>query len=187
MGKIEKDVRERHRRANIKKIILASVAVAGILGVGLVAPNVLGAMARLGILPHKRQKEAIASSRARLVQRGFLEYKNKMLSLTAKGEATLRRFELCDYRMKKPKRWDGLWRVLIFDIPEKRKRLRDQVRRMLLAIGFTRVQDSVWLYPYDCEDLIMLLKADFKIGEDLLYLVVERMEYDGAHREHFGL
>ncbi|MBI5742650.1 MAG: hypothetical protein HZA25_02335 [Candidatus Niyogibacteria bacterium] len=68
MGKIEKEVRERHRRANIKKIILGSVALTGILAIGMVAPNALGAMAKLGIIPHRRQKEIIARSRTRLVR-----------------------------------------------------------------------------------------------------------------------
>jgi DNA-binding transcriptional regulator PaaX len=187
MGKIEKEVRERHRRANIKKIILGTVAAAGILGVALVAPNALGAMAKLGIIPHGRQKEIVARSRTRLVRQGFLEYRNKMLSLTPKGEAALRKLELNEYKIQRPGRWDGKWRVLIFDIPEKRRTLRELVRRTLSAIGFIRIQDSVWLYPYDCEDLITLLKADFKIGKDLLYLVVEQMEYDARYRDHFDL
>jgi DNA-binding transcriptional regulator PaaX len=187
MGKLERQVKKKRQRVNLKKIILGSVALAGILSIGMVAPNALGALAKLGILPHGRQKETILNSRTRLIRQGFLKYENGALTLTAKGEAALRRLELCEYRMKKPKRWDGLWRVLIFDIPEKRRKLRDQVRRMLSAMGFMRVQDSVWLYPYDCEDIVTLLKADFKIGKDLLYLVVERMEYDVAYRERFDL
>lgn len=187
MGKIEQEVHEKRRRVNLKKFILASIQLAGILSVGLIAPNVLGAMAKLGILPGRRQKELIQRSRVRLVKRGFLEYRDGMLSLTPIGEAALRRLELSEYKLRRPKRWDGLWRILIFDIPEKRRELRDKVRRTLSAIGFIRVQQSVWLYPYDCEDLVTLLKADFRIGKDLLYLVIERMEYDERYRSHFGL
>lgn len=186
-GKNRKRDQKKQRRTNIKKIILNSVAVAGILGIGMVAPNVLGAMAKLGLLPHGRQKELIHRSRTRLIKQGFLKYENGMLSLTAKGESALRRLELNEYQMQKPKHWDGLWRVLIFDIPEKRRGLRDKVRWTLSAMGFVRLQNSVWLYPYDCEDLIMLLKADFKIGKDLLYLVIERMEYDSRYKDYFGL
>lgn len=175
------------RRDDMRKIILGSVALAGIIGVALIAPNVLGAMAKLGFFPHRRQKESINRSRDRLVQQGLLEYHDKKLRLTPQGEIILRRLEMSDYQINKPKRWDGRWRVLIFDIPEKRKRLREQVRRTLVNIGFVRAQDSVWIHPYDSEDLITLLKADFKIGKDLLYLVVEQMEYDIAYRKHFGL
>ena len=108
-----------------------------------------------------------------------------MLRLTAKGEQILRRLELHDFKLRKPKRWDRKWRVLIFDIPERRKNLRPKIRYTLLAIGFIRLQDSVWVYPYDCEDLITLLKADFKIGKDLLYLIVDSIENDFPLRSHF--
>ena len=57
----------------------------------------------------------------------------------------------------------------------------------LRDIGFIRLQNSVWVYPYDCEDLITLLKADFRVGKDVLYLVVEAMENDKEIRKHFRL
>ena len=56
-----------------------------------------------------------------------------------------------------------------------------------MHIGFVRLQDSVWVYPYDCEDLIVLLKADFKIGKDVLYMIVDEMEGDTHLRKEFGL
>ena len=37
--------------------------------------------------------------------------------------------------------------VVIFDIPEKRRRARDWLRRELGAIGFFAIQKSVWLGP----------------------------------------
>jgi DNA-binding transcriptional regulator PaaX len=187
MGKMEEQVAKNRRRANIRKIILGSVALVGILSIGLIAPNALGAMSKLGILPRRRQGEIINRSRDRLIQQGLLKYEGSKIALTPKGEAELRHLELADYEIKKPRRWDGRWRVLIFDIPEKKKSLRDKVRCTLSGIGFRRAQDSVWIYPYDCEDLITLLKADFKIGKDVLYLVVEQMEYDRIHKEYFGL
>ena len=110
-----------------------------------------------------------------------------MLRLTAKGEQVLRRLELHDFKLRKPKRWDRKWRILIFDIPERRKGLRQKIRYTLKAIGFVRLQDSVWAYPYDCEDLVTLLKADFKVGKDLLYLIVDSLEYDKPLKEYFGL
>lgn len=50
-----------------------------------------------------------------------------------------------------------------------------------------RLQDSVWIYPYDCEDLVALMKADLRIGADVLYMIVERLERDKYLRRHFGL
>ena len=77
--------------------------------------------------------------------------------------------------------------MLIFDVREERKSLRDKIRRTLIAIGFERLQYSVWVYPYDCEDLITLLKADFKIGKDLLYIISDSIENDTWLKKRFNL
>ncbi|OHA17596.1 MAG: CRISPR-associated endonuclease Cas2 [Candidatus Taylorbacteria bacterium RIFCSPLOWO2_02_FULL_43_11] len=180
---------KRVKRANLKKALLLSVAAAGVLSVTLLAPNALQALEKMGIINFKkRQKEFINVARERLVEQGLLTKDSRgLLQLTAKGKQTLRRLELTDFQFKKPKKWDKKWRVLIFDIPEYRRALREKVRRTLRAIGFVRVQDSVWVYPYPCEDLITLLKADFKVGKDILYLVAEEMEYSFKLKKFFGL
>ena len=187
MGQLETESKKRTQRANLKKIILNTVAVAGALSVMAVAPNALGAMAKLGLVPTKRQKEFINTSRSRLVRKGLLVYKDGLLYVTPEGEKALRALEVRDFQLKRPKRWDGKWRVLIFDIPEKRKGTRERVRLTLLQIGFVRLQDSVWVYPYDCEDLITFLKADFHIGKDVLYMVVDALENDRPLKHHFAL
>lgn len=187
MGTQEAVNRKRSQRAHIQKLILGTVATIGVVGVALVAPGVLGAMHKLGLLPSSRQLEIIKRSRIRLVKRGLLRYEGSNLRLTQKGELVLRRFELQDFKFKKPKRWDRKWRVLIFDIPERRKGLRQKIRYTLTAIGFVRLQDSVWVYPYDCEDLITLLKSDLKVGKDVLYLIVDSLENDTALKIRFDL
>lgn len=135
----------------------------------------------------KKRKHSINVSRQRMIDRELLEYQNGFLRLTKKGQMLFREIERRDFKLTRPKRWDKKWRVLIFDIPEKRRGLRDKVRSTLRSIGFERLQDSVWVYPYDCEDLITLLKADFKIGKDLLYLIVDKIENDTVIRKFFGL
>jgi len=91
------------------------------------------------------------------------------------------------YKVKKPRKWDGRWRVLAFDISEKRRYLRKRIRSVLYSVGFVRLQDSVWIYPYDCEDMMTLLKADLKIGKEVLYLIVDSLENDKEYRKHFKL
>lgn len=188
MGILETESTRRTRRKNLKRYILGAVAVTGIIAVAAVAPNVLGAMAKVGILPSRRQREYIASARARLVRQGLLIRNEKgLLRLTGKGEAALRRLTLRTYPLMKPRRWDGKWRLLIFDIPEYRRGTRDSIRRTLISLGFARLQDSVWVYPYDCEDLVVLLKADFKIGKDILYIIADAIENDRALKKYFEL
>lgn len=178
---------QKKRNREIANIILKTVAVSGIVAVGLVAPGVLGAMAQLGVVPGRRQKEVINNARTRLIQQGMLSHQGGKVFLTPKGKKVLRRWQLKNYHIAKPKSWDKKWRVLIFDIPERRRTMRTRIRHVLADIGFMRLQDSVWIHPYECEDFVALLKADFHIGKDLLYLTVESLEFDRPWRHAFQL
>lgn len=190
MGKLEKEVKKQIRVTKVKKIILQTVAAAGVLSVALLVPN---ALQLFKFLPKNNRyvndkRIYINKSRERLVKEGLLKYNNKSyLELTDFGKRILRQYQSNNYTLSKPKKWDGKWRMLVFDISEKRKETRDKVRRTLISIGFVRLQNSVWVYPYDCEDLITLLKADFKIGKDLLYVIADKIENDKVLRLAFDL
>lgn len=41
--------------------------------------------------------------------------------------------------------WDGKWRIVIFDIPEERRIIRNLFRRNLKKWGFKQLQKSVWI------------------------------------------
>ncbi|MSU45269.1 MAG: hypothetical protein EXS47_01415 [Candidatus Zambryskibacteria bacterium] len=187
MGNIENISRKRKSKADIQKAILATVKVAGLLALATVAPNSIQYLKSFGLIPNKRQKEIMESSRDRLIKNDLLKYENGFLELTKKGEIKLQLLEMVDWKINKPYKWDGRWRMLIFDIPEKRKSLRDKVRLTLLSIGFLKLQDSVWIYPYACEDLVNLLKVNFKVGKDLLYLIVDSIENDKDFKKSFNL
>lgn len=187
MGRLENESRKRTKRHQLRKIILETVKVAGILSVVLVTPNVLGAMAKMGLISSPRQKYVVGNATKRLVSVGLLEWHDSKLRLTRKGEQALRILKLSEYSKTQVRKWDKKWRVLIFDIPERRLGLRQKIRLTLQAIGFVRLQDSVWVYPYDCEDLITLLKADFHVGDDVLYMIVDVIERDSKLRSHFKI
>lgn len=66
--------------------------------------------------------------------------KKLILRLTEKGtnEALLN-------KLLETKGWDGVWRVVIFDIPEEMKKVRDVFRGRLKLWGFIPWQKSVWI------------------------------------------
>jgi len=177
------------KKSNIQKFILESVKLAGLMGIAVIAPKVLSQLKRCGFITYPRQIESIKRSRDALIKRGLLEVKNGELRITKSGRMYLFKYlSLGDNKeLNKKKKWDGKWRVLIFDIPETRRFDRDNVRRALVSIGFMRLQDSVWIYPYNCENLISLLKADTETSENVLYMIVEAVENDGPIKKYFGL
>jgi len=193
MRVLEKETRKKLQRDKLQKIILGTIYSAGLISTGLLAPNMVKIISKLEpeFLKKKNSKYSFNRSLANLKSNGLIVYikneKGNFARLTPKGEAKLRQIQLQDYKLKKPKRWDGKWRMLIFDIKEERKNTRDKIRRTLIQIGFVRLQDSVWVYPYDCEDFINLLKIDYKIGLDVLYVIADRIEYDKSLLKIFNL
>lgn len=184
MGQMEKESKKRTRKANLQKAILSTIFAVGGLSIALMAPKMTKVLAEFepDFMKNKYRKYSFNRSLTRLKNAGLIVFekteKGNFARLTQKGEAKLRQLELNDYKIKKPKHWDGKWRILAFDIKEERKSVRNKIRLTLRQIGFIRLQDSVWVYPYDCEDLIMLLKTDFKIGKDLIYIIADSIEND---------
>lgn len=68
-------------------------------------------------------------------------------------------------------KWDGKWRLVIWDIPEKRRVVRDILRFKLKQLGFTRWQKSVWASKVNCTDL--LRKFIKQIGIEDWVMVIE--------------
>ena len=175
------------RRTRINKAIVGAIAVGGVLAVGLVAPQVLGAMGKLGLINPYQKRQNVKKSFTRLIERGYIVIHSGRARLTPKGEKFAALLGEGRLAPKKPKHWDTKWRMLIFDIPEYRKSVRSKIRNTLISLGFYRLQDSVWVYPYDCEDLITLLKVDSRVGKDVLYVIADKIEHDAPLRSFFNV
>jgi len=184
---MERRARVQARREKIREIALDTLKLAGVLAVAIAAPNAVSSMHKLGLMPGPRQRESMRRTYQRLAKQGYVTYDGPHLRLTSRGESELRRIKFRAHAMDKRKKWDGKWRVLTFDIPEKQRRLRDKVRSLLQSFGFVRLQDSVWVYPHNCEDHIALLKAELRIGYKMRYLVVQELEGDRHLRAEFDL
>ena len=192
-GGIEEEVRLVNRKRKIQRAILTTLVVGGVLTIGAIAPNCLQLLGLLGGKESRKKffRNSLYRSRDSLLDKGYLEFvktrDGKKMRITEKGRQYLGELDGKSYKVRKPKRWDGKFRMVIFDIKETRRHQRDHLRKTLDQIGFFQLQRSVWIYPYDCEELITLLKADYKIGKDILYVITERIEFDQPLRDHFNL
>ena len=83
--------------------------------------------------------------------------------LTKEGQKKALKFKLDEMEIKKPPKWDGEWRIVIFDIPEKFKKAREALRMKLKELGFLELQKSVFIFPYECEDEINFIVEVFLI------------------------
>jgi hypothetical protein len=192
---IFKDMPNKEEQENKTKLtfqILRSVALAGTIAAVLLLPGLAVAVAPFIQGRDKNKKEKIATTRIsatlwRLKKRGFLKDNNGKLSLTPKGKLLLLRYQTKECVINKPKKWDGKWRVIAFDVWESRRSVRNFLRKMLQNLGFVKLQASLWVYPYDCEEIIELLRTDLKIFSAICYMVVEKIDRDEWLRKYFNL
>ncbi len=188
MSKLEELSRRTTRRTKIQESLLMILVSGGRKGGDQLIKQAIDALLDTDFsISQPRRKEIVQTAASRLVKNGLLKYENKHYSATSQGEKLLREWQMSNYQIKTPRKWDKQWRVIIFDIPEKKRVLRDKVRDILFQTGFKRLQDSVWVYPYDCEKLIGLMKTDLGIGKYLLYMIVDQIENDRFLRMDFGL
>jgi len=118
----------------------------------------------------------------------YFNFKNNKFYLNSKG-----RIEIVKNIIKEKKKgkfkWDGKWRIIIFDIPELNRRERAFLRNELKRIGFLELQKSIWIFPYNIEKELLLLlklwKLDFK--GDIRFLRAEKIREDNDIRKYFQI
>ena len=178
----------------MKNILLRSLAVAGVITIAVMTPKVTRLLKEFDRPAKSRARlySRIAQGLARLEQAGLVTvhgaYKDRRAELTEKGRKAIEHIEFGEYKIPEPAFWDGKWRVLIFDISERRRRVRNQLRRLLQGKGFFRLQDSVWVHPYPCDEFVSLVRAHLKSGVgEMRSFVAEALESDKSLREHFRI
>jgi hypothetical protein len=109
-----------------------------------------------------------------LRKRGFLEPKRKRRGAGYRLTKTGRMHTLGgrDPNAQWSRKWDGRWRIVVFDVPIGNDRRRQQLRRCLREQWFGCLQGSVWITPdaFNQPDLIGAAKVP---GESLFLVEAE--------------
>lgn len=184
-----------NKRLPIQVIALRTLYATGALTAALVAPKMLKMFSVLDRGKNRRKELYKRADQAlyRLRDKKLITFtetdgRRPIVHLTSKGESEILKIILRQYKISETTVWDGKWRVVIFDIREKRRSIRNRLRALLSGAGMVRLQDSVWVHPYPCDELVTLLRANLKSGTgELLYFIAEGLESDRHLREHFNL
>ena len=126
-----------------------------------------------------------------LYKLGFVgkeEEKKNMFRIfpTEKGRLRLLGIKLNNIKNKKEK-WDGKWRMVAFDIPEKYKIGRDALRRKLKKVGFCEMQKSVLVTPYNCKEEIAELVKFFELDKYVRFGVLDYVDNENYFKKIFKL
>jgi len=107
--------------------------------------------------------------------------------LTKEGEQHTLEYNIDEMEIKKPASWDKKWRIVFFDIPEKRRRARDALRNKLRELGFCELQKSVFVHPYPCQDEIDFIVEFFEIRSCVRYGELTNLTNEAELKLRFGL
>jgi len=109
-----------------------------------------------------------------------------IVKISEKGKKKLLKFNLEKMQLNH-KKWDGKWRIIIYDIFTSKRQEAELFRRTLKRLKFLKLQRSVYLTPFKCHDEIEYLRQVCNIGKEVLILTVSGIENETAYREYFGV
>ncbi|MEK7149712.1 MAG: hypothetical protein AAB757_01930 [Patescibacteria group bacterium] len=185
---------------NIKRIQIGPVSrkILILLGAGLALgltsrPDAYfkilkGAAKEWNLINERSLHEAIK----KLYQSKMIDYKENKngavtMVLSEEGKRRILTYNLDNIEIKKPVRWDELWRVIIFDIPENLKKGRNALAAKLKQLGFYPMQKSVFIHPYECKDEIDFIVENFNLRPYVRYIVAKKTDIDLDLEHKFGI
>jgi len=131
-------------------------------------------------------KHSIVCTLNRLKKSGYIEEvkvdEENIYRLTQKGKVKIFK-SFINYKV----RWDGKWRIVIFDIPENMKNSREYFRLKLTELGFKRIQNSVWVTPHDVQGVIKLITENLKLDSHVQFIVADHISSEKKLIERFDL
>ena len=109
-----------------------------------------------------------------------------IIKITQKGKQKLLRYKIDEMALDESS-WDGKWRLIIYDVANTKRAHSEMFRTMLNKLKFLKLQRSVYLTPFKCEDEIEYLRLLFGIGNEVQILKVGSLENEMAYRRYFGI
>ena len=180
---------------SLTKEILFIAAAGPILLSSLFAPNAVQILKPLikwrknwDKIDQRRIHEAIERLNqkrlAELIEKGDELY----IKITANGKQLVKNFDYDNLELPQSKTWDKKWRLVIFDIFKKQNKERHALSKKLKDLGFYPLQESVFIYPYNCRNEIDFICEFLSISRYVNYCVIESLDKrEGDLRRIFDL
>ncbi|GBE16600.1 hypothetical protein BMS3Abin15_00421 [bacterium BMS3Abin15] len=180
--------------ATATKFLLMFLAMGGLVFVGALLPGLFSATKQFKSdrrYTKKEMRNAVYNLKKRKLIKVIRDNDGKItVELTNQGKKRIKEFVFETLTIKKPRKWDKKWRVLIFDIPIKPaiyNKAREALRLKIKELGFHQLQKSVWIYPYECDDEVLLLAEIYQVSRFIEILTVEKLLHEDQIRKSFKL
>ena len=126
-------------------------------------------------------------SREKLIEETVLPDGSFKLVLSKSGKEQAKTLSLLgnSINFKKPKKWDGKWRIVLFDIPEKDLMFRNILREHLYALEFFKLQHSVFVSPHPFEKSILELVSLYAAEPYVRVITATAIDNEKRLKKHF--
>ena len=160
------------RKGTLTSDTLLKIAkVGGMVLIAGTSPYFLHRLAREFFKDTPEDRRARARKVRELEQRKLINFTHlkggeMRVELSQRGKKLVRQYDLEAMQIKKPPRWDGMWRIILYDIPTHHRKASDAFRRKLRSLGLFQLQKSVWVSAYECLTELEFLCTIFDISFD---------------------
>jgi DNA-binding transcriptional regulator PaaX len=140
-----------------------------------------------GGLHAKQLKQTVDSLyKSKLVSR--TEHKDGLVTLvlTDHGRKRALRYHLGTLKVPVMKKWDGKWRIVMYDVPEEMRSLRLELYHTLRTLGFVELQHSVFAHPYECANEIEFLIETYNARKYVRRMLVEEIDISETLKKAFA-
>lgn len=120
-------------------------------------------------------------------RKGYVKKFGVSYALTSTGKKILSEDRIWKSSIPKPKKWDGKWRLVMFDIPVDARKRRDAFRLRLKHLGLVCYQNSVWIYPYPLDEIVGDVCDFYYLSGCVSFIVAESLTGETKLRKHFKL
>lgn len=164
-----------HRRGELAKDILMGLAIGGIIISSFALPNV-ASLLKFFNPTDSRERQKISRNLKSLKRKNLIKIydNNGLVAITKKGERQNLKYQIGELKIKRPKKWDKKWRIIMFDIPERFKKARDALSKKIKDMEICKMQKSVYICPFDCESEIDFVCEVFNVRKYVRYVVAEK-------------
>ncbi len=165
-----------------EKIILKAIGKGLFLASILVAPN----LAKLGKL-FDQNKYYVEKRIHNLENKGYIFLSGDYIKLTLRGKKLLSIIECEEIEIDKSKKWNGIWQIVAYDVPNDKNQERNFFRDKLKGWGFYKIQKSIWILPYPCQEEIAIVAQSLSINPHVLYFTSRHIPNELLYLKKFGL
>jgi hypothetical protein len=179
------------KSANLTKEILITLAKVGIFTIGATSPYFLTSLIKYYFRNkiRERARRLKELERKKLVEFKYLPNHEIRVVLSHQGKKLVRQYDLDNLKISKTKSWDKKWRIILYDIPQHRKKASVILAKKFHDLGLYQLQKSVWVSPYDCLAELEFICAVFEldINHSFFYLTIHELPRCEKIKKFFNL